>query len=154
MNEEVSWFDFLPGVKNLNEVLQHKLGRETPDQGMYFRWQMFGDSQFTLAHVFGATLVLLFAIVGGITYSRAVSKGGEEAIVPPPKFGLRNLMEMFTESVLSVAEGVMGKAVGVGDAVPDIAMGVGDAVPDIAVGVSDGVGEGDGVRVGVSPLLM
>jgi len=111
MGEETTWFDFLPGVQNLKAIAAHLLGRETPDQGMYFRWQMFGDSNFTLAHVMGALLVLLFAIVGAISYRRAVAgaeQGAEAAIVPPPRFGLRNLFEMFTDAVMSIAEGVMG----------------------------------------------
>jgi F-type H+-transporting ATPase subunit a len=98
MGEETTWFDFLPGLPGLKHTLEHSLGREAPGQGFYFRWQMFGESHFTLAHVFGVTLVL----------RSAVSKGGEGAIVPPSTFGLRNLMEMFSEAVLSVAEGVMG----------------------------------------------
>jgi F-type H+-transporting ATPase subunit a len=108
MGEETTWFDFLPGMENLKALAAHMLGRETPDQAVYFRWQMFGDSSFTLAHVCGALLVLLFVIVGGLTYRSAVAGGGEGAIVPPPRFGLRNLFEMFTDAVMSIAEGVMG----------------------------------------------
>ena len=109
MGEETTVFDFLPGLPGLKATLAHSLGRETAGQGFYFRWQMFGDSNFTMAHVFGATLVLLFAIVGGLAYRSAVSKGGEAAIVPPATFGLRNLFEMFTDAVMNIAEGVMGK---------------------------------------------
>ena len=109
MGEETTWFDFIPGIHNFKEIAAHFLGRETPDQGMYFRWQMFGASNFTMAHVYGALLVAAFAIVGGLTYRSAVSGGGEAAIVPPPKFNLRNLFEMFTDAVLATAEGVMGE---------------------------------------------
>ena len=108
MGEESTWFDFLPGLSNLKHVLEQQLGRVEPGQGFYFRWQMFGESHFTLAHVFGVLLVLAFIIVGGLAYRGAVSKGGEAAIVPPSRFGLRNLFEMFSEAVLSVSEGVMG----------------------------------------------
>jgi F-type H+-transporting ATPase subunit a len=109
VGEETTWFDFLPGVHNLKELAAHYLGRETPDQGLYFRWQMFDASSFTLAHVLGALLVLVFAIIGGMAFRGAVSKGGEAAIVPPPRFNLRNLFEMFTDAVMSTAEGVMGE---------------------------------------------
>ncbi|MSP59405.1 MAG: ATP synthase F0 subunit A [Myxococcales bacterium] len=108
MGEETTWFDFLPGVANLHKFASGALGREE-GQGMFFRWQMFGDSYFTLAHVFGALLVLAFAIVAGMAYRNAVAGGGEAAIVPPARFGLRNLMEMFTDAVFSTAEGVMGE---------------------------------------------
>ncbi|HEX2570061.1 MAG TPA: F0F1 ATP synthase subunit A [Polyangia bacterium] len=109
MGEETTIFDFLPGLSNLQAALAHSLGRVEEGQGFYFRWQMFGDSHFTMSHVYGASLVLLFALIGGLAYRGAVSRGGLEAIVPPPRFNLRNLFEMFTDAVMSVAEGVMGK---------------------------------------------
>jgi F-type H+-transporting ATPase subunit a len=108
VGEETTLFDFIPGLHNLKHIGAHLLGRETPDQGMFFRWQMFGDSDFTLAHVFGALLVLIFVIIGGLAYRSAVAPGGEAAIVPPARFGLRNLFEMFTDAVVNIAEGVMG----------------------------------------------
>jgi F-type H+-transporting ATPase subunit a len=108
MGEETTWFDFLPGAHNIKAMAAHLLGRETPDQGFFFRWQMFGDSSFTLAHVCGALLVLAFVMVGAMAYRAAVARGGEAAIVPPARFGLRNLFEMFTDAVMSIAEGVMG----------------------------------------------
>ncbi len=108
MGEETTLFDFIPGLHNLKQIGAHLLGRETPDQGMFFCWQMFGDSNFTLAHVFGALLVLGFVIIGGLAYRSAVAPGGEAAIVPPARFGLRNLFEMFTDAVVNIAEGVMG----------------------------------------------
>jgi F-type H+-transporting ATPase subunit a len=95
-------------MHNLKLMAAHALGRETPDEGFFFRWQMFGDSNFTLAHVFGALLVLAFVIIGGLAYRSATAKGGDDAIVPPAKFNLRNLFEMFTDAVVGVAEGVMG----------------------------------------------
>lgn len=109
MGEETTAFDFLiPNAHKLKILGAHLLGRETPEQGMYFRWQMFGESQFTLAHVWGALLVLVFVTIGALSYRRAVAGGGEAAMVPPPRFGLRNLFEMFTDAVMSIAEGVMG----------------------------------------------
>jgi F-type H+-transporting ATPase subunit a len=52
--------------------------------------------------------VLAFVTVGAIAFRRAVARGGDKAVIPPSKFELRNLFELFTESVLGVAEGVMG----------------------------------------------
>ncbi len=113
MGEETTWFDFLPGIHNLRTWAAHLLGRENAEQGFsqhfFYRWQMFSESHFTLAHVLGALLVLLFVIFGGITFRRAVAAGGEAAIVPPARFGLRNLFELFTDAVFSMMEGVMGR---------------------------------------------
>src|SRR5437870_4389587 len=102
MGEETTWFDFLPGVHGLKEIAKIHLGRE---------WTLvaFQDTYFDLSHVFGALLVLAFVIVGGIAYSRAVGKGGDDAIVPPSKFNLRNLFEMLTDAIVGTATGVMGE---------------------------------------------
>ena len=108
MGEETTWFNFIPGLNNLEKMLGHTLGREE-GQGMFFRWQLFQDSAFTMAHVYGALLVFGFVTFGALTYRRAVAGGGDGAVVPPERFDLRNLFEMFTEAVMSVAEGVMGR---------------------------------------------
>jgi len=102
MGEETTWFDFLPGLAGISEQGQRIMGRD-------WRWQMFGDTHFTMSHVWAAVLVLAFGLIGAISYRGAVAGGGEGAIVPPAKFGLRNLFEMFTDAVFSTAEGVMGE---------------------------------------------
>ena len=68
---------------------------------------MLSETHFTLTHVLEAMLVALFLIFGAFAYKGAVSRG--DAVVPPKKFNLRNLFEMFTDGVLSTMEGVMGK---------------------------------------------
>ena len=102
MGEETTWFDFLPGASGLKHVADLYLGRT-------WKWQMFQDTHFDLSHVYGALLVLAFVVVGGLAYTRAVSKGDDGAIVPPEKFNLRNLFEMFTDAVVNIATGVMGE---------------------------------------------
>jgi F-type H+-transporting ATPase subunit a len=106
MGEHSTWWDFLnnfEGWRNLQLTAEHSLGR---------KWQfaMFGpDTHFTLAHVLSALLVALFLIFGAFAYKGAVSRGAGGGVVPPPRFNLRNLFEMFCDGVLSVMEGVMGK---------------------------------------------
>jgi F-type H+-transporting ATPase subunit a len=112
MGEHSTWFDFLnglPGWKHFSGSLENALGRESGDP---HRWKfaMLDDSHFSLEHVLGAMLVVLFLVVGAMIYKGAVTKRGEvTGLVPPPKFGLRNLFEMFCDGVLSIMEGVMGK---------------------------------------------
>jgi F-type H+-transporting ATPase subunit a len=102
MGAETSWFDLLPGLKNLELFAKQYLARtELGTQGF--------PSAFSLTHVFGTVLVLLFVSIGAFAFSGAVAGGGREAIVPPSKFNLRNLFELFTEAVLNVASGVMGE---------------------------------------------
>src|SRR5262245_60131985 len=105
MGEHSTWFDFLNAWGLFRDPVsltaQHNLERT---------WKLPGleATHFTLAHVFGFILVACFLVVGALVYRGAVARGGEAAIVPPPKFGLRNLFEMFCEGVLALGESVMG----------------------------------------------
>lgn len=102
MGEETTWFDLLPGVKNLELFAKHYLARTQTGVEMF-------PSAFSLTPVFGVLLILAFLTLAAFVFRGAVSRGGREAIVPPARFGLRNLMELFTDAVFSVAEGVMGE---------------------------------------------
>ena len=110
MGEHSTWFDFLnalPGWRNLHATAEHYLGR---GPGTAHPWQaaMFADTHFTLTHVLEALLVALFLIFGAFVYKGA-TENRADALVPPSRFTLRNLFEMFCEGVLSTMEGVMGK---------------------------------------------
>ena len=102
MGPETTWFDLLPGVKNLELFAKHYLGRSEIAVTTF-------PSVFSLTHVFGVTLVLVLLAIAAIVFRGAVAAGDRDAIVPPTRFGLRNLMELFTDAVFSVAEGVMGE---------------------------------------------
>jgi F-type H+-transporting ATPase subunit a len=111
MGEHSTWFDFLnalPGWRSLAHTLEHHLGR---GEGTARPWKfaMLDDTHFTLAHVLSCMLIALFLIFGAFVYQGAISRAGQNAVVPPPRFNLRNLFEMFCEGVLSLMEGVMGK---------------------------------------------
>src|SRR5687768_16510985 len=103
MGEHSTWFDFLNGWDLIREhvyvTAQHNLART---------WKLPGleATHFTLAHVFGLILVGLFLFVGALVYKGAVTREGKDAVVPPARFNLRNLFEMFCEGVLALGEGV------------------------------------------------
>jgi F-type H+-transporting ATPase subunit a len=112
MGEHDTWWNFLsyvPGWDGFVHDMEHQLGR---GPGSAHPWQggPFGDSHFTISHVLSAMLVALFLIFGAVAYKGALRRAGKDAVVPPSRFNLRNLFEMFAEAVLGVAEGVMGKA--------------------------------------------
>lgn len=109
MGEESSWFDFLPGLPHLTDLLRHQLGRENETQAFYFRGGPFADSHFTLTHVLSALLVLLFVTLGALSFSSAMRRGGEEAIVPPARFSLRNLFELIGDAIWGLARNTMGE---------------------------------------------
>jgi F-type H+-transporting ATPase subunit a len=110
MGEHNTWFDFLysfEGMQRLHLFLEHHLGRG-PGTAHPWKFAMLDKTHFTLTHVFLALLVATFLIVGAFAYKGATARP-EGAVVPPRKFNLRNIFEMFCDGVLSTMEGVMGR---------------------------------------------
>jgi F-type H+-transporting ATPase subunit a len=102
MGEETTWFDLLPGVRNLELFAKHYLARDKMGIAMF-------PSAFSISHVLAVFCVLIFVSIGALAFRAATATGGRDAIVPPPKLTLRNMFEMFTDAVMSVANGVMGE---------------------------------------------
>jgi len=102
MGEETTLLDLLPGIHQLKLYLQQGLAR---DQLLIEAF----PSHFSITHVLSTLFVVAFVVLGALAFRNAVSRGGEQAIVPPGTFSLRLLFEMFADAVLSVAEGVMGE---------------------------------------------
>ncbi len=102
MGEETTWFDLLPGVRHLELFAKHYLGRSNLGVEMF-------PSAFSLTHVLAVFCVLIFVSIGALAFRASTAGGGRDAIVPPGKLTLRNLFEMFTDAVMSVANGVMGE---------------------------------------------
>jgi F-type H+-transporting ATPase subunit a len=100
MGEHQTWFDLLPGFKNLEEYASLYLKRQ-------WQWQAFQETHFTLAHVAATLLVFLFLLFGALNF-RAAMATPEGRLVPPARFGLRNLFEVFTEAFYGLMEQVMG----------------------------------------------
>jgi F-type H+-transporting ATPase subunit a len=102
MDPHSTWFDFLPGYPGLRDNLRHVLGRD-------WTWQVFQTTHFQLDHVTGALFVLLFLIYGAARYRAAVVGSGDAGLVPPPKFGLRALFEMLSDTIFNLMASVMGE---------------------------------------------
>src|SRR5215471_4049625 len=102
MGPHITWFDFLPGYHALRENLQIYLGRQ-------WTWQMFQATHFQLDHVFGGLLVLLFLAFGAVRYAATVNGAPDQGLVPPPRFGLRNLFEMLADTIFNLMASVMGE---------------------------------------------
>lgn len=101
MGEETTWFDLLPGVKNLEHFAQLNLERHSAVEQL--------PTAFSLTHVFAVLLVLVFVTIGALAFSRAVARGGEQALIPPSKLTLRNLFEMLCDAIFSTGVSVMGE---------------------------------------------
>ena len=102
MSPHATWFDFLPGYETLRQNLQIYLGRQ-------WTWQMFQATHFQIDHVMGALLVVLFLFFGATRYAAAVGGAGDAGLVPPPRFGLRNLFEMLSDTIFGLMVSVMGE---------------------------------------------
>src|SRR5215471_11435464 len=102
MGPHNTWFDFLPGFPALKEALHPSLVRT-------WTWQVFQTTNYDLSHVMGALLVLVFLSFGAFRYAKAVGGSGDAGLVPPPKFGLRNVLEVLADTVLGLMAGVMGE---------------------------------------------
>ena len=102
MSPHATWFEFLPGYHSLYEGLQGLLGRT-------WTWQMFQTTHFQLDHVLGALLVFLFLLFGASRYAAAVNGASDGGLVPPPKFGLRNLFETLADTIFNLMASVMGE---------------------------------------------
>jgi F-type H+-transporting ATPase subunit a len=104
MGEHTTWFDLLPGFHNLEEFLAAYFGRT-------WRWQAFQETHFTLVHVAELALVMVFLAYGALAWKSRLDRAGADPrarLVPPPKFNLHNLFEMFTDGVYATASGLMG----------------------------------------------
>jgi F-type H+-transporting ATPase subunit a len=109
MGEHSTWYDLLynlPGWENLSATAKHYLGR-TPTDKYTWEWMMFGPSHWTLTHVLGALLVMLFVIWGAFRFYRGMNS--DERLVPPAKMGMRNLFELLTDGSFNIMAGVMGE---------------------------------------------
>ncbi|HEY8925013.1 MAG TPA: F0F1 ATP synthase subunit A [Polyangia bacterium] len=102
MGPHDTWFAFLPGYAGLREFFHHYLHRD-------WTWQMFQATHFQVDHVLGALVVVAFLAFGAFRYSTAVGGSGDAGLIPPPRFGLRNLFEMLGDTVFGLMEGVMGE---------------------------------------------
>ncbi len=102
MGPHATWFDFFPGYDGLRGELQQSLGRK-------WTWQVFQSTHFEISHSLFAILVVALLSVGALAYSATVSRGGDTALLPPPKFNLRALFEGLADMVFGLLEGVMGE---------------------------------------------
>jgi F-type H+-transporting ATPase subunit a len=102
MGPHDTWFAFLPGYAGLKEFFHHYFARD-------WTWQMFQATHFQIDHVLGALVVVAFLCFGAYRYATAVGGSGDAGLVPPPRFGLRNLFEMLGDTVFGLMEGVMGE---------------------------------------------
>lgn len=102
MGEHSTWFHYLPGYYNFESWASHYLTRQ-------WRWQLFGDTYFSLTHVVITAFVAVLLIAAAIRYRLGIRASNSKRLVPEEKFGVRNFFELIMDATLSLAEGVMGR---------------------------------------------
>ena len=98
----VTWFDLFPAFADLQHKLQPSLGRE-------WAWEAFAATHFEITHVLFAVIIALGIVLGAVRYAAALRAAPDGGLVPPRKFGLRNLYEGLADTVYGLVEGVMGE---------------------------------------------
>lgn len=109
MGEHQTWYDLLyalPGWENLSAYMRYHLGR-VPSSKYHWEWLLFGNSHWTLTHVLGAIVVMLFVGWGSFKFYRAMQR--DDRAIPPSKFGFRNVFELLADATLNIMAGVMGE---------------------------------------------
>lgn len=101
MDPHSSWFSFFPGYDSLRHNLEIYFGRE-------WTWQVFQATHFEIDHILGGVLVFVVLALLGIRYWLSVRMASDGGAVPPPKFGVRALLETFADMVYGLMEGPMG----------------------------------------------
>ncbi len=101
MGPHSTWFSMFPGYETLRENLEIYFGRE-------WTWQVFQSTHFEIDHVLGGLLVFLVLALFALRYAMSVRGSSDGGAVPPPKFGIRNLLETFGDMVYGLMEGPMG----------------------------------------------
>ncbi len=101
MGPHSTWFSFFPWYGELRHDLAPHFERN-------WTWQVFQATHFEVDHILGGLLVLLVLTLLGIRYWHSVHSSGDGGAVPPPKFGVRALLETFADLVYSLMEGPMG----------------------------------------------
>jgi F-type H+-transporting ATPase subunit a len=101
MGPHSTWFQFFPGYETLKGNLDIYLGRQ-------WTWQVFQATHFQIDHILGGLLVFVLLTILALRYSLAVRGASDGGIVPPPRFCIRNLLELFGDMVFGLMEGPMG----------------------------------------------
>lgn len=101
MGPHSTWFGFLPGYEQLRENLQMYFGRG-------WTWQVFQATHFEVDHILAGLLVFFLLVVFALGYALSIRGSSDGGAVPPPRFGLRNLLETLGDMVFGLMEGPMG----------------------------------------------
>ncbi len=97
MDHHTNWFKFLPFYNDVSHSLETPLG---PIGGA-------GSAEHGAAHIFGALLVAFVLMFASLLVSSHF-RNTENAVVPGSKLGLRNLFELFVETLAGMMEGIIG----------------------------------------------
>lgn len=73
-----------------------------------WQWMMFGDTHFTLLHVFAALITFVFLIIVGVLYKRS-TEDKTQGVVPPRNWTLAAMASGFVGACFNMTADVMGE---------------------------------------------
>jgi F-type H+-transporting ATPase subunit a len=98
LGEHGTWFHLLPGLKNLEAAVSHKLGHTA-----------MGDEIHGIPHVIMAVFVILLLFVAAFRYRGQLAAAGDGGVVPERRLNARSFIEIISEAALGMMSGVMGR---------------------------------------------
>jgi F-type H+-transporting ATPase subunit a len=77
--------------------------------GRKWEWLMFGDTHFTMVHVFAATLAAIFIVFAAFRYRKS-TEDKTQGIVPPREWTLAAMVNGFVGACFTMSADIMGEA--------------------------------------------
>ncbi len=97
MPHGMSWFDFLPGYKNLEAYVQHTYGPTWVKHELA-----------SLQHVIAAAFVLLVLLLLSLRARAQLASAKDGGVVPGPTFSARNFVEVISEALYGQLQSLCG----------------------------------------------
>lgn len=102
MGHGLTWLQFLPGYRQIQEYLQH-----TADSMGHPRGLLFGNP-IIVQHVIAAILVSLVVLLVALRARAELRDAGDGAVVPPAQPSLRNFIEVALEYIYGQMRQIIG----------------------------------------------
>ncbi len=98
LGEHGTWFHLLPGLKNVEATIAHKLGHSA-----------MGEELHGLPHVIMGLFVIVLLLFAAFRYRGHLAVAGDGGVVPERKLNARSFIEIVSEAALGMMSGVMGR---------------------------------------------
>src|SRR5688572_27174919 len=102
MGHDITWWNFLPGYKQLEAFITHEAERAGAEKGIIF------GNPMMIQHVLGAMLVVLVVLFVGWRARAGLKNAPDGGVVPPAKVSLAGLVEYVLELLYGQMRQIIG----------------------------------------------